>query len=547
MFFQNGRAIIQRGNRSPAAPEGGLVILPASVIMPTIVRSVVRWIEHHPGALIFLAMCLVAVFTFTEYGLGWDEPLQRRKGIVTYNYISSGDPELFNFYDRDFGVALEVPLVIMERVLGLTDTRDIYLMRHAVGHLIFLLGAIFCFKLTVLLYRSKPLAILAFLLFVTHPVLYGHSFFNTKDIPFMSAFMACLYLSALAFRDYSTKSFLILGMAAGLLINLRVMGIMLPVVVIMIMFCRAIVHRRYLDFLKLSSILILSSAAVLYVTWPFLWTDPINRFGFVLKSMAHIRWDLTVLLNGRFVQSTALPWYYTPLWFCITTPILWLIAGFAGTVALIINSIKKRWDYLTTYSGMTNMLCLVCFYLPLLVVILLHSVLYDGWRHMFFIYPGFVMLIVTAVHAIRIRITRAWLVPALFLTFLPVVLFSVRNFPNQHVFFNSFLSRREPEYIRKHFELDYWAVSSRQALERIADLDPSPLISICAEKQLGAHGLAILPAKDRDRFHVTDSSQADYFLTNYRWHPQDHEELRSATIHTIVVGRTTIYEVFKLK
>lgn len=88
-------------------------------------------------------MCIIALISFDEYGISWDEEAQRKTGIVNYEYIFSNSQELLTWFDRDYGVAFELPLIILEKVLNLTDSRDIFFMRHLVTHLFFLVGCFF--------------------------------------------------------------------------------------------------------------------------------------------------------------------------------------------------------------------------------------------------------------------------------------------------------------------------------------------------------------------------------------------------------------------
>lgn len=104
-------------------------------------------------------------------------------------------------------------------------------MRHFTTHLLFLLSA-WCFYLLVLsLYNSRPLAVIGILAIVLHPRLYAHSFFNSKDIPFLAHFIIVLWHTAIAFERKRWRDFVFLGLVTGLLVNARILGIILVAVV----------------------------------------------------------------------------------------------------------------------------------------------------------------------------------------------------------------------------------------------------------------------------------------------------------------------------
>src|ERR1700722_13662237 len=45
--------------------------------------------------LLFLAALIISLFTYKDYGVAWDEPIQRAAGEASYNYIFYGNQDLF--------------------------------------------------------------------------------------------------------------------------------------------------------------------------------------------------------------------------------------------------------------------------------------------------------------------------------------------------------------------------------------------------------------------------------------------------------------------
>ena len=81
-----------------------------------------------------LAVCalfaVAGVAVVDDYGVTWDEFDQRHIARGNADYIVTGNTD--GLYHRDFryyGVAFEMPLLLVERALGLQDTRPIYLTR----------------------------------------------------------------------------------------------------------------------------------------------------------------------------------------------------------------------------------------------------------------------------------------------------------------------------------------------------------------------------------------------------------------------------------
>ena len=177
---------------------------------------------------ILLAGVLVLGFkTYKDYGISWDEGDQRNLGLTTYNYLFHGVDSIKHCSNKIYGVAFELPLIFVEKIFNLTDTRDLYLMRHLLTHLFFLLGAFAFYLLIDHLYNNKLLANSGFLLLTVNPLIYSHSFFNSKDIPFLSMLIICFLATSIAFKKNSFKWYFLLGISCGILMNVRIMGVML--------------------------------------------------------------------------------------------------------------------------------------------------------------------------------------------------------------------------------------------------------------------------------------------------------------------------------
>ena len=74
------------------------------------------------------------------------------------------------------------------------------------------------------LFGSRLVALFAMLLFLLHPRLYAHSFFNTKDLPFLSMFAIALYLIHRGVSAGYGLGVRALRRRRGILANIRIMG-----------------------------------------------------------------------------------------------------------------------------------------------------------------------------------------------------------------------------------------------------------------------------------------------------------------------------------
>ena len=196
--------------------------------------------RHLAAWLVCLLFGVVGVAVLDDYDVVSDSPSDRTLAEINLDYAWGRSDILLGHQDRMYGMAFKAPLLWAERLLGLQDSRAIYLLRHLLTHLLFLAGGLGGYALALRLYRSRGLALGALLLYLLHPRLYAHSFFNPKDLPFLSLFMLALLLTHWAFRRGSVKAFLLCGAGLGVLSNTRPMGLLL---------LGAVLALRTLDFL----------------------------------------------------------------------------------------------------------------------------------------------------------------------------------------------------------------------------------------------------------------------------------------------------------
>ena len=218
---------------------------------------------------------------------------------------------------------------------------------------------------------------------------------------------------------------------------------------------------------------------------------------------------------------------------------IFLLSSLLSGSHFILFSNKINWNYI---------IYLICFVGPILAVIILRSTLYDGWRQLFFVYPGFLLLGIYGLNYLgktRLRIPVLILV---FAGFIPMAYFMVANHPFQNVFFNRLLPREKPDAIRKTFDMDYWGTSYKYALEYILARDTSSKITINVANFPKYQAGFVLKPEERQRivydFNV-DLDSAEYFITDYRWHPTEYEDLVPYRYHSVKVFNSTIMTIFK--
>jgi hypothetical protein len=272
---------------------------------------------------------------------------------------------------------------------------------------------------------------------------------------------------------------------------------------------------------------VLALAGVTVLLWPTLWRDPFRNFVRVFEGMRNFPWEAPVLYLGKYVWSTKLPWHYTPVWIGVSTPLAYIIFFGVGLVACAKGRCPiLRRDVVVIFGW---------FFLPLIYFMASRAVLYDEWRHSFFIYPAFLLIALaglvwlwqlahggprtgrrTRPRGAFYRVAPAALIFSVALSLGSTATFMIRHHPFENVFFNSLAGGVKGAGGK--FEMDYWGLSYRKGLEHIVAIDRSPEITVFAATAPGRYNADILKPGDRKRLtFVTELAKARYCVTNFRW------------------------------
>lgn len=508
-----------------------------------------------PARLVFvvcMAVLLAAGFWLADdYGLSWDEPTQLEIGLANYRFLSRGDLHLFELKDRHYGPLFELFLV---RMMDQSSPRAIYLSRHFWNFTAFWFGVIGFYLLLEGIYPRRWLPLLGALTLVFSPRLFADAFYNSKDIPFMVLIVWAMLAMSFYLRQPSLTRLLLASFYSAASIAVRLPGVFLLALTLLMLAREVLARRLSLHRAVTHGLLyLLVSAGLIFLFYPVFWRDPLTEIPQAFEIMANFPHFASVLYMGHFLSPQELPWHYLPVWIGITTPIPYLVLILIGSGRVLSGWLKKPPALLN--AGQTPfVLAALWLGLPVGAVIVRNSPLYDGWRQMFFIYPA--LLIFTAAgwdwllaairqHFTDRRLTGLLTAALLAVTFLPPALWMAAHHPYQNLYFNR-LAGPDMQTVKMRFDMDYWGLTYRRGLEAILEQDPRLRIDVRAANAAGEYNAAILPVDQARRLNfVADPQQADYFITNYRWHPQDYPYPNE--VFTLWLGNARILSVFRLR
>lgn len=519
-----------------------------------------RWLVP----LFFVLLLAMGLLIYQDYGISIDEPVSRNNGLITLKHVAlkispawvAANPEfgyfqtpLAEYQDRDYGVAFEATVTFLEKLFHLYETRDQYHFRHLCTFLVCWGGLIAFYQLAARRFNDWRIGLLATSWLVVSPRLFADFFYNDKDAVFMALFVISINTGVRMLLRPSAGRIGWHALACALTIDVRIMGVLLPLATFALLTWRGVVKEmNWRQLLTVSMAYAVLTSGLIVLFWPYLWPSPLENFLTAFQNMKTFRWGGTVLYFGENVSSLALPWHYAPVWISITTPILYLGAGLLGIIVVTWQIIQQRWRIWQNEQQLQDVMFLGLFAGPLAAVIVMHSALYDGWRQLYFIYPAFLLLAVRGWVAVSQSISNRarWsrlLYGATALSLLVTAAQMVRDHPYQNVYFNWLVG----PHVMQRFELDYWGLGYQEDLVYIAAHDPRQYINVYSPAPTPAYiARLMLPDKDRERLIMVDAPEkADYVITSYRGHPQPYPYPNE--VYQIRADGRLIHSVFKLR
>ena len=512
--------------------------------------AVRRHLESFPHWVCPLAVCAafiaVGLLVLDDYAVTGDAIFfQRLLAINTFNFALGVADALPADDNKFYGAAFEVLPLMVERIAGLDDLRAIYLTRHLMTHLLFIAGGFCCYLLAYRMTGSRLLGLFAMLLFLLHPRIYAHSFFNSKDLPFLGMFMIALLCVHWAFRKGTLPAFVVCGAVVAILVNLRIMGIMLLPAVLAMRACDLYYAVGWAERRRAvisGAAFALAAAIIYYASMPYLWADPLARFAELLATLSRHPHTPYELFQGQYVYAADLPALYLPVWIGITTPPWALLLAGLGTAGICWRTAMQAGAVLRNTARRFELLLVGCAGLPIIAVIALQSTMYSDWLHMYFLWTPLCLLAVLGLRQAgdglaaltrHYSLTRhsGWrrnrafarvvLAALAALALAAIVAEMIRLHPYQHLYFNLLVDRNTPEYLKTQYRMDYSHSIRLEGYQYILDNHPDETIQIewrGAEHRIWRYLETYYTASERSRFQLAPATDADYYvLEPSRW------------------------------
>jgi hypothetical protein len=421
----------------------------------------------------------VALATFRDYGLSWDDYVHSEYGDLLREFYASGlrDRRALSFVNLYYyGGGFDLLAALAAKALPFT----LFETRRLIGAAVGLLGLFVTWRIGRRI-GGPPAGLLALVLLAACPLYYGHMFMNPKDSPFAVATAIFLLGLVRALQEYprpSVPTVILVGIGFGLSFGSRIMGAfgaIAALAAVALMFAveaRADGGRsagaRLGRFILALVPAVLLAYAVMALVWPWSVVDPLNPFRAV-EYFSHFfeqPWD--ELFGGRLIPVPDMPRSYVPMLLALKLPVIFSVLGFGGVAGALIAALRR--DVAASHRAVLLLLALAAV-LPLAITVALRPAMYNGIRHFVFVLPPLAALGGLAGVALADAAPRRWrfapiavaAVVAIGIAF-PVVAMA-RPHPYEYTHFNWLAGGAAGA--RDRYMLDYWGLAFKQASQQL--------------------------------------------------------------------------------
>ena len=393
--------------------------------------------------------------------------------LLGFNYFFDPLEGLGLFYGSGFhyfSAPIEFILNFIITNKYTTQETNKLLFKHPSVFILFTISGIYFRKIIFYITKDINYSNLTTFFYLTYPYLLGHSFFNVKDVPFLSVWLInTFFIIKICDYFYENKKvnytdFSILAILTAYLLSIRISGVLILIQYgVFFITTLNILNYKVFKFIKSFTKAIFLFLFLLlfffYLLNPSYWSNPLNFIDAILSMSQHIQTVCTITL-GECMKAQNLPSSYIPIWLFFKLPILILF----GILLFIVNE-KKIFSSNTNKFSLGSII--ISSLLIIFLLIFLNINLYDEIRQIMFLIP--LILIVSFTGLFYIKRKLSYFLVIFFIIFF--IFQNIKIFPYNYLWLNNLTNLMD---INKKFELDYWGVSTKN-ITKILDEKNSEL------------------------------------------------------------------------
>lgn len=489
----------------------------------------------------FSIIFLIGLLSFNDYGASIDDEHYRQNGLLTYEYLkntvlnilysinlipetsaSDNSLSIIEFTNPFF----EVLLAFLSDMLNFEKISHIYQLSHFLNFFIFFVSLIFFYNFINKILKSQWYGFFAVIILFFSPRFFAESFYNSRDIFFLSLFILHISSAYNFLLKENLKAAILFSITSAILIDVKILGFASPIFFLFFYFLNISTERGFKkNGIKFLIFIIFSTILFIFIFWPFLWSDPIGNAIYAFNNILYHHESVTVLnyYLGEYFSSNNTPWHYRIIFFTFTTPTIVFLLFIIGLVFITSQVLKgviklsdpKR-DIWIDINQMFNFYLLFVLIGTVFFVTKFSVAQFGGWRHLYFLYPITIVFSLIGLNyllsIIKIRIIKNFIFLLILMNLFYIFNWCYKNHPNQQVFFNFF----SKNYAMNNFDLDYWGLSNLHSIKFIAENNSYPIRVATISFSSLNESILLLNKTSKSKIKlVYDLNEADFIITNY--------------------------------
>jgi hypothetical protein len=432
---------------------------------------------------------VISLLSIFKTGLGWDSVFDLNAAKISFenfrilNLTTYYDlvPLTSEFYGTlVYRIANWVSILVTDRSIFDNPSllTNLYFVDLTTWFLALLSILVVCFSLYIT-FQSKSYAFLYFGMISTLPIWVGMSQVNSKDIP-VAAGLSILSSGFMLIFKYSTQrlyfylGIFLTSLGSGISISVRPASISIvlsflflnSVILLLIKFRDLKWTSRFKNIFKLNfitstiSLLILYFSNNIHLLNLYTWIIDAVKVSLNFPSVQPIR-----LLGQDFLSNELPPWYVLA-WVWAQLPLLTFLSLILSLILILKQLfVQKRLQLAHPIIPFF----IQAFFVPL-VIFFTQANLYNGIRHILFIYPALILLAIIFLDRLLSYSKNRQPNLLASITVILILFFNVfstyRWLPYSYAYINPLAGIGN----QRNWDLDYWGLSSREGIDRLNKL-----------------------------------------------------------------------------
>lgn len=403
-----------------------------------------------------------------------DEPYhlnQAQLWLNNFSYISKDE----SGPSFTYGPLIGIIQLVINRLIGNGDISSYANnpLTFEINHLVTAsIGLAACLVLLLLNRTFKNLnnfGYLASAILLSLPIWVGNSFHNMKDIPAAAGYVfvtvGCILLVNSFLKNSPDFRNIFLIFFGFLFVLGTRPALLLPVLLsffLSLLYLKFVLHLANSILLKISFLTLIPTTISFLVFLPHFIQFPIKSFKETFYTSSNFPWNGSVLTGGK-LENAVLTINYFSKWFFAQTPIIFILLFLIGLFAYFSTVFKNKKSNLFVASS----LILLQFGLVPFYLFITNSPIYNGLRHIMFIYPSLAFFSALGFYYLfnHFKNKQKILLAILALGFIFPNVESVRLMPFQQIYYNPVISVLYD--VASDWETDYYGITAREAFQHL--------------------------------------------------------------------------------